>query len=193
MGTLTLNTEAIEGFTDEQFFRFCVQNRDVRIERDSNKQIFIMPPTYSITGKYNASISTQLGIWNEKCKLRYCFDSNAGFTLPNTAMRAADVAWISKERWDKLSKKEKDRFANICPDFIIELRSGSDVLKTLQDKMQEWMDNGCHLAWLIDPDEEKVYIYRENKTNDVISSFDNKVSGEEVLIGFELDLNKIKK
>ncbi len=193
MGTLTLNTEAIKGFTDEQFFRFCVQNRDFRIERNNDKKnIIIMPPTGSETGDRNSEINFQLRNWNHKYKAGYCFDSSAGFTLPSEAMWSPDAAWISNERWEKIPEQDKKQFAHICPDFIIELRFESDVLKTLQDKMQEWMDNGCRLAWLIDPGEEKVYIYRENKTNDVISSFDKKVSGEDVLIGFELELNKIK-
>jgi len=191
METLTLNTEAIEGFTDEQFFDFCVQNRNMRIERDSNKLIYIMMPTFSETGRRNSAIVFQLESWNKQSELGYCFNSSAGFTLPNGAMRAADVAWISKERWDKLSQQEKDRFAHICPDFVIELRSKSDYLKGLQDKMKEWMDNGCRLAWLIDFEEKKVHVYRNDKSVEIIDSFDNKISGEDVLNGFELDLNKI--
>jgi len=191
METLTLNTEAIEGFTDEQFFDFCVQNRNMRIERDSNKLIYIMMPTFSETGRRNSAIVFQLESWNKQSELGYSFNSSAGFTLPNGAMRAADVAWISKERWDKLSQQEKDRFAHICPDFVIELRSKSDYLKGLQDKMKEWMDNGCRLAWLIDFEEKKVHVYRNDKSVEIIDSFDNKISGEDVLNGFELDLNKI--
>ena len=106
-------------------------------------------------------------------------------------MRTADVAQISKKQWDKLSRKEKDIFAKICPDFIVEVRSESDVLKTLQDKMVEWIDNGCRLAWLIDFKEKKVHVYRNNKSVEIIDTFDNNISGEDVLDGFELDLNKI--
>ena len=191
MEILTLNTEAIKGFTDEQFFQFCVQNRDVRIERDRNKQIFIMPPTYSITGDRNAEIIFQLKLWNHKDNKGIVFDSSAGFTLPDGAMRSPDTAWISKERWEKASENDKKRFAHICPDFIIELRSETDHLKMLQDKMEEWIDNGCRLAWLIDFKEKKVYVYRNDKTVEIIDSFDNKISGEDVLSGFELDLNKV--
>lgn len=191
METLTLNTEAIEGFTDEHFFDFCAQNRDMRIERDSNKLIYIIPPTFSETGRRNSAIIFQLESWNKNFGMGYCFDSNAGFTLPNSAMRAPDAAWISKERWDKVPQDDKEKFAHICPDFIIELRSKSDHFKDLQDKMQEWIDNGCRLAWLIDFEEDKVHVYRQDSNIEIIDIFDNKIYGEDVLPGFELNLSDI--
>ena len=191
METLVINTDAFE-MTEEQFFRFCVQNHDLRIERDYKKQLFIMSPTGGTTGSRNFSISFQLGKWNEKYKLGYAFDSSTGFTLPNNAMRSPDAAWIEKSKWETLPEKEKESFAHICPDFIIELKSKSDSLKNLQEKMEEWLSNGCLLGWLIDFENEIVFIYRQNDSLEKINFFDKKISGEDVLHGFELDLSELK-
>ena len=157
METLVINTDAFE-MTEDQFFRFCIQNRDLKIERNYNKQIFIMSPTGFETGKRNAEIIFQLENWNRKYKSGYVFDSSTGFTLPNNAVRSPYAAWIKKERADNLSENEKKQFAHICPDFIIELKSKSDSLKNLQEKMEEWINNGCGLGWLIDFEDKKTYI-----------------------------------
>lgn len=190
MEVLTINTQALGTFTDEQFFQFCIQNRDLRFERDKRKNIIVMSPTSSNTGLQNLSIASLLWFWNNENKLGYTFDSSTGFTLPNGSMRSPDAAWINQEHWEKVPQEDKDRFAHICPDFVIELRSKSDSLKVLKQKMQEWVENGCRLAWLIDLAEQKVYIYRKDGSTDVIGTFDEKVSGEDVLPGFDLELTK---
>ena len=189
MDYITLSKDSVN-FTEDEFFNFCVQNRDLRIERDSNLNIILMSPTGNITSNQNFSIYLKLGFWNEKHGLGYTFESNSGFMLPNKSMRSPDVAWIKKERWEKLPLEEKKKFTHICPDFIIELKSESDSLPQLKDKMQEWMKNGCRLAWLINPEKRITIIYRpKGKPEEV--SFDKKLSGEEVLPGFELDLKEL--
>ncbi|MFH1319852.1 MAG: Uma2 family endonuclease [Bacteroidota bacterium] len=122
----------------------------------------------------------------------YVTSSSGGFILPNSAMRVPDAAWIRKEHIEVLTKEERLRFPNLCPDFVIEVRSPSDSLTGQQEKMQEWIDNGCLLAWLIDLAEQNVHIYRKDGSVDVIGSFDEKVSGEDVLPGFNLELTKLK-
>jgi Uma2 family endonuclease len=191
METLTLNANR-RILTEKQFLYLCVQNRDLRFERDKKGNILIMSPAFSVTGKYNAYISAKLWNWNNKYKLGYVFDSSAGFTLPNGAMRSPDASWIAKKRWEKIPQYDRERFAHICPDFVIELRSKSDSLQQLQEKMKEWIENGCRLGWLIDPVQEKVFIYRANNENSVINSFRVKLSGEDVLPNFKLDLSKMK-
>jgi Uma2 family endonuclease len=189
--TYQLNMEALGSFTDEQFFNFCQQNKELRLERDYQGQIIIIAPTGSETSKTNASLLGMLWAWNYVYKLGEIFDSNGGFRLPNSAIKAADVAWIHKDRWAKLSQTEKEKFAPICPDFIIELRSKNDKIEDLQTKMEEWMANGCQLAWLIDPQAQEVHIYRANQAPEIKTGFNQKISGESVLVDFELDLSKI--
>jgi len=189
MDYITINTDALN-MTDDEFFNFCIQNSNLRIERDSNQNIIIMHPTGNITSNRNINIGSLLYIWNRKHSLGYVFDSNAGFTLPDKSMRSPDAAWIKKERWEKISMEDRERFTHICPDFIIELKSASDSINQLKEKMQEWMENGCRLGWLIMPDERKSIIYRANGTQEEVT-FEKKLSGEDVLPGFELDLKEL--
>ena len=130
--------------------------------------------------------------WNELQNLGVVTGSDGGFILPDTSMRAPDVAWVQQERWESLSSEQQDKFAPLCPDFVIELKSPSDRLAALQAKMQDWIANGCQLAWLVDPGAEHVYIYRADGTTDVVAGFDGIVSGEEVLPGFVLKLDALR-
>jgi Uma2 family endonuclease len=168
--------------SEEQFFCLCNENQQLRFERDKYKNIILMAPTGSFTGNYHFSIAFHLGLWNKKNKAGYVFDSSAGFTLSNGAVRNPDVAWIKKSRWEKIPQHDKERFAHICPDFIIEVRSKTDSLKQLKEKMNEWIENGCRLGWLIDIENRKTYIYKPN-TKTRIKSFSSLLSGEEVLPG----------
>ena len=176
--------------TDEQFFAFCQQNRDYRIERNATGEITIMPPTGSETGNRNFDLIVQLGIWTRQNGTGIGFDSSAGFTLPNGAMKSSDAAWIKLEKWHTLTPEQQQKFAPICPDFIIELRSPSDNLQPLKDKLQEYIDNGVSLGWLIDRKNRKVYIYRPNSE---VECLDNPatLSGESVLPEFVLQLSTI--
>lgn len=175
--------------SEEDFFAFCQANRDFRIERDVEGNIIIMTPTGSETGNYNVKISALLFNWNEKHQKGYVFDSSTGFRLPSGAVRSPDASWVSREKWEALTAEEQKKFAPLCPDFLIELRSESDSLDRLKAKMLEYIAAGCRLAWLIDRPAHQVFIYRANGTIALVESFDGILSGEEVLPGFELPLS----
>lgn len=142
--------------TKEEFFRFCQMNDTLRFERDSDQNIIVMSPTGSSTGNINFRILGYLFMWNEASRLGEAFDSSTGFALPNEAVRSPYVSWVKKQKWDSLAKNQKEQFAPVCPDFVIEIRSKSDGFKYLQDKMQEYLENGSDLGWLIDRFENKV-------------------------------------
>ncbi len=191
MQPLVLHTSDVLTLSDDELFQLCVANRDLRIERDSQGNLILMSPAGSKASRRNSTLNRRLGNWNEAAHLGEVYDSSGGFLLPSGAMRSPDAAWIPTERLGLFSEEEQEKFLPLCPDFVIELRSPSDRLKDLQKKMQEWMDNGCHLGWLIDPVEEKTYVYRENGENSVVESFDEVLSGEDVLPGFVLELKEL--
>jgi Uma2 family endonuclease len=186
-----LKGDFIEGMSDEEFFHFCQQNRDVKIERDADGKIIIMSPTHFLTGKRNSEILYQLTHWNKIYQLGECVDSDTGFTLRNGAVRNPDAAWISNEQISKLSAKELQSFPHVCPDFIVELRSKSDSLQDLKLKMREWIANGCKLGWLIDADEEVVYVFTENSET-LHDNFNQPISGAHVLPNFALVLSELR-
>jgi Uma2 family endonuclease len=192
METLHLNFSALGGLSDDELFQLCISNKQLRIERSAKGEILIMAPAGSSSSMTNADIVYYLKAWNKKQRLGRVFESSAGFTLPNGAMRSPDAAFILQERWEAVSAEDRKRFAPICPDFVVELMSHSDALKTAQDKMHEWMDNGCRLAWLINPKQQKVYIYRADGDVSVVETFEATLSGEDVLPEFTLDLREIE-
>ena len=175
--------------SDKEFYDFCQENELFHIERDENKQIIIMPPTNAITGIRNTNLLVELGNWNRRKSLGVCFDSSTGFTLPDGSVRSPDASWLAIKKWNQLSDTEKNEFPPVCPDFVIELKSKSDNLKLLINKMNKWIDNGCSLAWLINPDNKTAIIYRKDGTVDKIEGFQNTLSGEDVLTDFKLDLS----
>ncbi|MHC5740648.1 MAG: Uma2 family endonuclease [Nostoc sp.] len=176
--------------TDEQFFQMCQKNRDYRFERTASGELLIMPPTGSDTGNRNFDMVVELGIWNKQTKLGKGFDSSTGFTLPNGAERSPDVSWVKIERWNALTPEQQEKFAPICPDFVVELRSRTDSLKELQEKMQEYIENGTQLGWLIDRKNKRVEIYRPGKDVEILDN-PASLSGENILPGFVLDLQQI--
>lgn len=177
--------------TDEQFFEFCQINCDLRIERNEFGDISIMSPTGGTTGNRSFSIALQLGIWAEQDGTGICFDSSTGFKLSTGADRSPDASWMKLERWDSLSKEQQEKFAPICPDFVIELRFPSDNLKLLQEKMAEYMrEPGIQLGWLIDRLNRKVYIYRHRIPEECLDD-PAIVSGDAVLPGFVLNMSKV--
>ncbi|MBN3924576.1 Uma2 family endonuclease [Nostoc sp. NMS4] len=176
--------------TDDQFFQMCQKNRDYRFERTASGELLIMPPTGSDTGRRNVKITTQLDIWNSDTNLGEVFDSSTGFTLPNGAERSPDASWVKIERWNALTPEQQEKFAPICPDFVVELRSRTDSLKELQEKMQEYIENGTQLGWLIDRKNKRVEIYRPGKDVEILDN-PASLSGENVLPGFVLDLQQI--
>lgn len=176
--------------TDDQFFELCQLNQDFQIERNAQGELVIMPPTGSETDERNFKLIVQLGNWVEKDGTGVGFGSSGGFTLPNGAVRSPDAAWIRHSQWEAIAPEQRKKFAPICPDFVIELRSETDGLKVLQDKMQEYIDNGTLLGWLIDRCSRKVYIYRPAVPVEELSA-PATVSGNSVLPGFVLDLSQI--
>ncbi len=180
----------LQKMSDDDFFEFCQLNRDLRIERTSEGNLIIMPPTGGETGKRNFTLTALFGNWVEANGTGIGFDSSTGFTLPNGAKRSPDLAWVKRSRWEALTEAEKEKFPPLCPDFVLELHSRSDALDKLQEKMQEYIANGALLGWLIDPKEKKVYIYRPSAEVCCLENPDT-ISGDPVLPGFVLDLRRI--
>ncbi len=189
---LDLEHPSLDNMSDDEFFNFCVQNKNINLERDENHQILIMPPAGNETSAKNVHICVELELWNRKTKAGIVFDSSAGFYLPDTSMRNPDAAWISNDNLKKISLEERKKFSYIAPDFIIELMSPSDNLKQAKEKMEKWIKNGVKLAWLIYPQKQTAFIYKANGTVEEVTGFDNKLSGEDVLQGFQLDLSILK-
>ena len=149
-----------------------------------------MPPTGSWTGHRNTKLTQRLANWADKDGTGIVFDSSTLFKLPNGAKRSPDASWIRRERYDQLTEEEKEGFSPICPDFVIELRSRTDRLTTLQEKMAEYIENGAQLGWLIDPINKRVFIYRPEQPIECLDQPES-LSGESVLIGFTLNLREI--
>lgn len=187
--SIEINCDSLQ-MTDEQFFQLCQDNRDLRFERNSNGDIVIMTPTGGETSNRNSGINYQLYAWNRENKLGVTFDSSGGFKLPNGADRSPDAAWIPLAKWNNLTDQQRQKFLPLCPDFVIELRSPSDNLKTLQNKMKEYLRNGTKLGWLINPKDKQVEIYRQGKEVEILDN-PTTLSGEDVLTNFLLDLELI--
>ncbi|MBD2691279.1 Uma2 family endonuclease [Anabaena catenula] len=190
MNALTVNLKSVIEMTDEQFFQLCQNNQELRFERNANGELIIMPPTGGETGNRNGRITQQLMNWTDADGTGIAFDSSTCFKLPNGADRSPDASWIKLERWNALTDEEKQKFPPICPDFVIELLSPSDSLKTTQEKMKEYIDNGVRLGILINRKSRQVEIYRPGKEVEVLES-PATVSGEDVLNGFVLNLGMI--
>lgn len=176
--------------TDEQFFEFCQANRDVRIERSSRGEVIIMPPTGWETGDRNAEITAQLRNWTKQDGRGKSADSSAGYKMPNGAIMSPDASWILKKRLEKISSNKRRKFLPLAPDFVIELRSESDSLSKLEAKMEEYIENGTSLGWLIDPFDRRVYVYRPDADVEILEN-PATVSGEPLLKGFTLNLKGI--
>ena len=188
--TLPPTLELKIDLTDEQFFQVCQNNRDLRFERTASGELVIMPPTGGETGNRNFEIVVQLGIWNKKHNLGKGFDSSTGFILPNGAARSPDAAWVRQKRWEALTQQQRQKFLPLCPDFVVELCSPTDSVKQTQAKMQEYIDNGARLGWLIDTKARRVEIYRINQDVEILEQ-PSSLSGEDVLPGFILDLKPV--
>jgi Uma2 family endonuclease len=190
MSTIALNLNSIIKLTSEQFYQLCQENPDLKLERSANGELIAMPPTGGETGKRNSKLNLHIGIWNEQTELGEVFDSSTGFTLPNKADRSPDASWVEKSRWQALTPEQREKFIPLCPDFVIELVSPSDSLKKTQEKMQEYIENGCRLGWLINRKKREVEIYRPGREVEILQS-PQTLDGEDVLPGFVLNLAKI--
>lgn len=192
MDVIKLKTPVLDRLTDEEFFEFCQDHRDLRIERDASHQITIMPPASSETGSYNSELTRQLANWNVDTRLGKTFDSSAGFTLLTGAMLSPDASWLAQARWDALSAADRRGFARICPDFVAELLSPSDRLTDTMRKMEHWLEAGARLAWLLVPATESAYIFEPGQPVRPVVGFDQLLPGEPVLPGFALELRRLR-
>jgi Uma2 family endonuclease len=186
MNVLTLNVDAFH-LTDDQFYEFCQQNRGWQFELSAIGELIVMAPVGGESGNYEARLITDVELWNRSTQLGYVFSSSTIFKLPNSANRSPDVAWIQKERWEALTSEQRRKFPPIVPDFVIELRSATDVLEPLQAKMQEYCENGVSLGWLINPQDQQVEIYRVGQAVEV-RLLPTSLSGEDTLPNFTLNL-----
>ncbi len=187
---IVLHTNPVLKMGEEQFFEFCRLNRDLRIERTAEGDLEVMPPTGGETGSRNAMLVHLLIAWTLQNGTGVAFDSSTGFRLPNGATRSPDAAWVKRERLVDLTAEQKQKFLPLCPDFVIELRSPTDSLTLLQDKMREYVENGVRLGWLIDPSERRVHVYRPGSEVERLEGA-SSLSGEPELSGFALDLRKL--
>ncbi|MDX1963485.1 MAG: Uma2 family endonuclease [Pirellulales bacterium] len=175
---------------DQAFMQFADQNPEYRFEQNSAGELVIMAPTGMQSGSSNFGIIGQLFLWSQKHRFGKCFESSTMFNLPNGARRSPDASWITQEKWDQLSKKQRQLFGPFCPDFVVELRSRTDRLRDLQAKMQEYLANGAQLGWLIDPLNKTVHVYRPGLPVEILTN-PLMVSGDPLLPGFALELNEI--
>ncbi len=187
MSPLTLNLDAVY-LTDEQFYQLCQNNRELKFERGVKGELIIMSPVGGESGNREAELIIDLGVWNRQTGLGYTFSSSTIFKLPNGADRSPDAAWIRRERWEALTPEQRRKFPPIAPDFVIELRSATDNLEMLREKMREYLDAGVRLGWLINPQQQQVEIYRVGQEGEV-RNLPAELSGEDVLPGFSLSLD----
>jgi Uma2 family endonuclease len=189
--TLEFPTTTLLHVTPEQFEALAAANPDLRLERTVRGELIVNPPTGGESSQRNSSLTGKLDFWGEENEnLGVTFDSSGGFILPNGATRSPDASWVRRERWEALTPEQRQGFVPLCPDFVVELRSASDSLSKLQEKMQEYMANGARLGWLIDPQNQRVEIYRPGREVEVLEQ-PMELSGEEVLPGFVLNLRRI--
>jgi len=189
--SLVVPTSVALHVTHEQFEELAQVNRDLKLERTAQGELIVNPPTGGSSGRRNRSITGQLDRWfEENEELGEAFDSSTGFKLPNGAERSPDASWVSRQRWDTLTEKQQEGIIPLCPDFVIELRSKSDNLKPLQKKMQEYLENGSRLGWLIDPQNKRVEVYRRGQGVQILAN-PVELSGEDILPGFVLKLKRV--
>lgn len=190
MTAVNLKLDPLIRLTDEQFYQLCQTNRDLRLERTATKEIIVMAPSGGETGDREGEIFFQVKAWNNQNLSGKVFSPSTGFRLPNGAIRSPDTCWLPLEHWEALTSEQRQKFPPLCPDFVVELRSASDELQPLQEKMQEYLNNGLRLGWLIDPQNRQVEIYRPGIAVEVLQA-PLTLSGEDVLPGFVLNLSGI--
>jgi Uma2 family endonuclease len=184
---VTVNLQPFLELTDEQFKQICHNNRDLKFERTAKASLVVMSLTGGDTGERNAELNGQLWLWNRQARLGHLYDSSTGFRLPNGAIRSPDAAWVSQARWEALTPEQRQKWVPLCPDFVVELKSASDEIEDLRLKMQEYLNNGLRLGWLIDPETQTVEVYRANQPVESLSN-PTEISAEEIMPGFVLSL-----
>ncbi|MGF1515081.1 MAG: Uma2 family endonuclease [Elainellaceae cyanobacterium] len=184
--SVTIDLSTVVRLNDEQFYQLCRANPEVKFERNLLGEIVIVSPTGGETGKRNVEIAADFVIWNRKAQLGFVFDSSTCFRLPIGSSRSPDVAWVKRDRWLALTPEERQKFPPLCPDFVLELRSSTDALKPLQEKMQEYVRAGIRLGWLLNPADGQVEVYGPAGVE--MLEWPGSLLGESVLPGFELEL-----
>lgn len=187
---LVVHTSPVMEMNDEQFFQFCQLNRDLRIERTAEGDLIIMPPAGGSSGRGNAELTYLFQTWARREGTGQVFDSSTGFILPNGATRSPDVAWVRNDRLDRLSDEQWEQFLPLCPDFVLELRSPSERLQVVQQKMEEYRQNGARLGWLLDAPRKRVHVYRPEAPPELLEN-PFQLSGDPVLQGFVLDVGQV--
>lgn len=190
MTAFTISLESVIHITDEQFYQLCRTNPDVKFERSPTGELIVMSPTGGETGSYNSEINAEFVFWNRRTRLGKVFDSSTCFKLPRGGDRSPDVAWVALDRWNTLTREQQRKFPPLAPDFVLELLSPTDSLEKTQAKMQEYLNSGVKLGWLIDRDDRSVEVYRTHQPTEVLRE-PIQFSGEDVLPGFTLDLNMV--
>lgn len=188
---LTLDLKSVR-LTDEQFFQLCVSNPEIRAEQTPEGALILMAPVGGYSGNQEMELGTDLAIWNRKTKLGKVFSSSTIFRLPNGGKRSPDAAWVELSRWKALTSEQRRKFPPLAPDFVLKLRSATDALSALQSKMEEYLDSGVRLAWLFNPQDREVEIYRPGRKKEVLS-LPATLSGEQVLPGFTLNVSSFDK
>lgn len=187
---IALNLRPSLELTDETFWQICQNNPELRLEKTAQGKLVAMSPTGSESGYRNADLLGQLWQWNRQKGLGIVFDSSSGFALPNGAIRSPNVAWIERSRWENLTAEQRQKFAPLCPDFVIELKSPSDELAPLQVKLEEYMANGAQLGWLIDPKNKQVHCYYPGQAPQIVEH-PSQLSAAPQLPGLILDFQVI--
>jgi Uma2 family endonuclease len=187
---LVVKFRPLYDMTPDEFYEFCRLNPGLNIELTAGGEVLFMSPSGAGTGARNLHVAGALWQWAGQNKQGLAFDSSAGFTLPNKAVRAPDAAWVRRERWTALTPEQREHFAPLCPDFVVEVASPSDRLADLQAKMDEYLANGAQLGWLIIPERRSAYVYRPGEEAQLLSNVDS-ISGDPTLPGFVLDLTPI--
>jgi Uma2 family endonuclease len=194
MNFQTIDLSPVITLTREEFIKLCAANPEMKLERTAKGELIVMSPTGGETGSFNSDLNYELSAWNrsstERKIIGKTFDSSTGFSLPKGSDRSPDAAWISLAKWESLTPEQRKGFLPLCPEFLIELLSPSDSWKQGQSKMEEYMDNGCLLGWLIDPKHKRVAIYRQGQPVEILDN-PKTLLGEEVLPNFVLDISSI--
>jgi len=190
---ITLRSPVLAGMTDDEFFDFCRLNTTVHIERTAEQEILLMSPAGFESSSVSGEVYFQLSAWNKQSRLGKVGESSAGYILPDSSVLSPDASWFSLPQWEQVDKEQRRKFLPLCPELVVEVKSPSDRLKTLQAKMLDWLRNGAQLAWLLVPETETAYLYRPGQPEpEVMQGFDHELSGEAVLPGFRLRLAELR-
>ncbi|HEX8429339.1 Uma2 family endonuclease [Hymenobacter sp.] len=189
---IVLRGPLVTSFSDEEFFQFCQDNRDLRVERTSDHEIVFMSPAGFLSSEASAEVVRQLSNWNKQNKLGRVGESSAAYVLPDKATLSPDASWFSHATWARVPAEMRNRFLPVCPEFVVEVKSPSDRIPTLHAKMEQWVRNGVQLGFLLDCEAETAWVYHSGQPTTEIQGFDNELSGEPVLPGFVLELRQLR-